>query len=185
MKRRELLAGCGVGFVTATAGCLDSLPWSDETIDTSSPEAVVNSYITLQEQLYDDPEATKEKLDTVMSNDAVSQIGSSQNAQFLEKAELTITSIDGISTTTEGLTVRQIRELAQRGPQQKSQLESRTINDLGSRKTALVDAAYSRKIETEINGKSNTFENSAKERYLVVNEKESWQIVLRTPVLKQ
>ncbi len=49
MDRRAFLAGTGALVTGATAGCLGVVPGlgGDDGIDTSSPEAVVDSYLTV------------------------------------------------------------------------------------------------------------------------------------------
>jgi hypothetical protein len=185
MNRRQFVAGCGVALTATTAGCLNSLPWSDETIDTSNPEAVVESYINLREKSGDDAEAAQEQLSKVLHTAAPERLRSAQGAGSAQTSELTVTAINGINTVTRDLSAQQIRELAQLRPQQQPVLDDGTISDLESSKTALVDAAYDIKAEVEIQGQTQTFENTNRNRFLVASEENEWGIVVLKPVFNQ
>lgn len=186
MNRRQFITGCAVAATAATAGCLDSLPIvGDDGPDTDSPEGVVEAHIDAQEELYSDPESAQERLSEITHSQSPQRPQEDEGTDFAENGEMTVTSINGINTRLRDVSVQQMRSLADAGFSDQSLLDSDTIETLATVETALVDTSYDTESEFEIDGETESFENTVKARYLVAVEDGEWKIVLQQPVRDQ
>lgn len=187
MNRRQFIAGCGIAAVTATAGCVDSIPGFGDDIDTSSPEAVVESFIDLQERMYEEPDDTEEDIDAILHSEAPQQeeeIGDLDD-DFFENIEYEVTDVDGINEVTRDVSADQIRSIARDEFSGEVRLDDATIDQLADAEMALVDAVYTTKTAFEMNGETETTETDNQFRYLVGLEDDEWQIVIQEPMLDE
>lgn len=186
MNRRQFLAGCGVTVATATAGCLDSVPVvGSDGPSTDTPAGVVEVYINLQEKLYDDPESAQERLSEVTHSQSPQQQQGNIDGSFAENGDMTITNINGINTRLRDVSTDQMRSLANARFSDQMLLDARTIETLSSEETALVDASYDTDAEFEVEGETQSFQNTNKARFLVAVEDDEWRIVLQRPAGSQ
>lgn len=189
MDRRAFLAGTGALVTGATAGCLGVVPGlgGDDGIDTSSPEAVVDSYLTVVSNPGD---VSEEDLRGLFHSEIVDQVedslGSFGGGQTDTEFDVSITDIEGPNLVAEDVSAAQIREeLDNRqtaGPSQGGRggvFDDEFIDRLGAGETAFVDVRYT--LETEFENpqtdETQSTEVTTAERVIVAREDGEWQVV--------
>ncbi len=189
MERRQFLAGCGALAAGATAGCLGAVPGLGDGggIDTSSPEAAVDSYVNLLEN---PTEISDEDVEALFHSEVASQyqsgLGSMDGAQPTGDFDVSITDVQGPNLVSEDVSAGQIREALQSGMGsgagqggQASAIDDALIEDLGTSETAFVDVSftYSTEFENPQSGETQSFEVTTAQRVIVSREDGEWKIV--------
>lgn len=185
MKRRTFIAGCGVGTVTATAGCLGSVPGiGSDGSSTDTPAGVVEAYIDILEQVYNEPESAQERLAELRHSQAPESRSASQSASSIVDESLTISNVT-VNTRLRDISLRQMQSLANADFRDEPLLDTTTIEMLATAETALVDASYDLDFELEIGENTQSSGNTVNVRFLVAVEDEKWRVVLLRPTANQ
>lgn len=187
MNRRQFVTACSATAVAAVAGCTDLIPGSgDDGISTDSPEAVVESYINLQDGFFQSFEDSSESLRKLQHSqapirqemDSDSNPGQQMSGSDID-FEQSVTDIDGINTVSRDLSAGEILSASPSTQGRQFQLSEEAATELASGETALVDAAYT--LETTFDSperdESQSTEIDSNERFLVARENDEWQIV--------
>ena len=184
MRRRAFLGGCGAITAGATAGCLGSVPLlgNDGGIDTSSPRAVVESYVETVAASSGLPDSAEEMFhSTVVDN---TRIGDGVDREPPGDFESSLVEMQGPAVALRGLSESQLRSLSQswRVLAQEFTPPDGFVSELAAGETALVDVRFTFKTTFEGESGTQTSEFTRDIRVTTAVEDGDWQIVSSTIV---
>lgn len=190
MERRSFIAGGGVLVTAAAAGCLGAVPGlgGGDGIDTSSPEAVVDSYLTVMETPSDISEDDIERLwHSQVLSQTQGSLGAMGAGQTDTDLDVSITDVKGPTLASEDVSAAQIRETLQSGvgsdtgqSVQPDVFDAAFIEELAADETALVDVrfTYRSEYESSQSDETQTLTVTTSQRVIVAREDGEWQIVV-------
>jgi len=191
MDRRAFLTGCGAALAGATAGCVDGLPvigGDDGGIDTSSPEAVVESYVdTFILGSFEDPPGEEEfkqlyhsavvsRLDIDFSN-----FGGGQANNSDVEIDTSLAEMRGPNVSARDLSEQQLRSEIQDTQESNQQLiedVAGLIATISDAENALVDVGvtFETTTETAQTDGAQSVETEQESRFIVARDGEAWKI---------